>query len=133
VKLIYEDPHGRSNRVLFPKVGEWQTNEVKDVDNDVGEFLLKHHGAFIRRADESKPKKKKVVETKNAIEEAAEKVEDFYKTEDEGGEIYCHEDSIHTYYYKRKLLICQVPLSWMVGAGVRERNSIVRFISTTKR
>ena len=90
MKLIYEDPHGRSNRVLFPKVGEWQTGEVKNVDKDIGEFLLKHHGAFIHKHEETKLKKKKKEEleiAKNEVEKATENVEDFYKVEDEGGEI----------------------------------------------
>ena len=46
MKLIFKSASG--HKVLFPKVGEWESGEIKDVDFDTAQFLLKNHGEFIK-------------------------------------------------------------------------------------
>lgn len=104
MKLIYRDPEGVKTTQFFPfGAGKWTAGDVREFDDNQASLLLQHFGGFIFPHEEFKPPKKakktkkelmvefipeKPVknELKEAVEEASDKIEEFYKM-DEGGEI----------------------------------------------
>lgn len=102
MRLIFKHPDGGRPKMLFPRVGEWTSGDTKDIEDSKARFLLEKFGDFFFPAEKERPapifpvekekpiakgkKQKAENEFREDIEKASEKIEEFYKFEDEGGE-----------------------------------------------
>jgi len=91
MKLIYLDPEGVKTKMLFPfGAGEWTSGEIKEFPTEKAKLFLQKFGELIfpyeEKPLESTEKQTEKNELKEAVQDAAENIDKFYKGKKEGGE-----------------------------------------------